>query len=78
MKSFVKWIYQAHKGVPHHHHVDLRSPVLSDLKIWKVFLAKFCGWMPITDTKLLHASAVEIFTDAAEKVKLGWGHGCLT
>ena len=29
--------------------------------------------MPITDTKLLHMSAVGLFTDAAGNVKLGWG-----
>ena len=29
--------------------------------------------MPITDTKQLHASAVELFADAAGNTKLGWG-----
>ena len=29
--------------------------------------------MPITDTKQLHASAVELFTDAAWNAKLDWG-----
>ena len=40
-KSFIECIYQAQAGVPHHHHIDLRSPVLSDLRMWKVFLARF-------------------------------------
>ena len=72
-KCFIKHIYQAQEGVSHHFHVDLKSPVLSDLRMWKVFLAKFPGWMPITDTKVLHASAIELFVDAAGSVKLGWG-----
>ena len=41
--------------------------------MWKVFLAKFWGWMPIMDTKVLHALAIEVFTDAADNTKLGWG-----
>ena len=41
--------------------------------MWKVFLAKFCGWMPISDTKQLHALAVELFPGAAGNAKLGWG-----
>ena len=40
-KSFIKQIYQANAEVPHHCNVDLRSPVLSDLQMLKVFLAKF-------------------------------------
>ena len=40
-KSFIKQIYQAQAGVPQHPHIDLRSPVLSDLQMWKVFLARF-------------------------------------
>ena len=40
-KCFVKCIYQAQTGVPHHCHVDLRSPVLSNLWMWKVFLVSF-------------------------------------
>ena len=72
-KCFIKCIYQAQVGVLHHQHIDLSSPVLSDLHIWKVFLAKFRGWMPIMDTKVLHASAIGVFTDAVGNVKLGWG-----
>ena len=41
--------------------------------MWKVFLGRFRGWMPITDTKHLHASAIEIFAHAVSSVKLGWG-----
>ena len=29
--------------------------------------------MPIMDTKVLHASAIELFADAAGSVELGWG-----
>ena len=71
-KCFIKHIYQAQARVPHHCHVDLKSPVLSNLRMWKVFLAKFCGWMPIMNTKVFHASAIELFVDAAGSVKLGW------
>ena len=72
-KSFIKHIYQAQAGVPHHSHIDLRSLVLSDLQMWKVFLAKFRGWMPVVDTKLLYASEVELFADVAGSAKLRWG-----
>ena len=72
-KCFMKGVYQAQAGIPHHRHIDLCSPVLADLRMWKVFLDKFRGWMPITDTKQLHASAVEIFVDAEGSVNLGWG-----
>ena len=68
-KCFIKHIYQAQAGVPHHRHTDLRSPVLSDLQMWKVFLTKFLGWMPIVDIKALHASAIEVFTDATDNAK---------
>ena len=72
-KCFIKHIYQVQAAVPHHRHIDLRSPVLSDLRMWKVFLAKFQGWMPIVDIKALHASATEVLADAAGNAKLGWG-----
>ena len=75
-KCFIKGIYQAQAGVPHHRHIGLRSPVLSDLCMWKVFPSQVQGWMPIMDTKVLHASAIEVFTDVAGNVKLGWG-ACL-
>ena len=69
-KCFIKCVYQAQASIPHHRHIDLRSPVLVDLRVWRVFLYKFRGWMPITDTKHLHPAAVEIFANAADSVKL--------
>ena len=42
-KCFIKGIYQALAGVPHHRHIGLRSPVLSDLRMWKVFPSQVQG-----------------------------------
>ena len=72
-KSFIKDIYQAQAGVPHHYHIDLEAQFFLTCEMWKVFLVKLRGWMPIVDTKLLHASAFELFADAAGSAKLGWG-----
>ena len=52
-KCFIKRIYQAQAGIPHYRHVDVRSPVLSDLRMWKVFLNKFRGWLLIVDSKIV-------------------------
>ena len=35
-KCFIKQTYQSQAGIPHNWHVDLRSPVLSYLQMWKV------------------------------------------
>ena len=72
-RSFTNRIYQAFRGIPNHRHIDLQSAVLSDLRMWKVFLQCFRGWAPIIHHKQLHLQAVELFADAAGNQNLGWG-----
>ena len=46
-KSFTKRMYQCFQGIPKHRHIDLKQPVLADLRMWKLFLIHFKGWKPI-------------------------------
>ena len=72
-KCFIKRIYEAQAGVPQHHHVDLRSPGLSDLRMWKVFTEQFQSWTPIVDKDVLHQNAVEQYAYASSNASLGGG-----
>ena len=71
--SFTKQVYQSFQGVPKHRHIDLKYPVLADLRMWKHFLLHFKGWMAIIHPNVQRKEAVDLFADASGNPALGWG-----
>ena len=74
-RSFTKWVYQCFQGIHKHRHIDLKQPVLADLKMWKLFLIHFKGWKPIIHLSVQKSETVELLADATGNVNLGWRAG---
>ena len=72
-RSFTKRVYQSFQGIPKHRHIDLKQPVLADLRMWKLFLIHFKGWKPIIHPSVQRSQMVELFADASGNITLGWG-----
>ena len=72
-RSFTKRVYQCFQGIPKHRHIDLKQPVLADLRMWKLFLIHFKGWKPIIHSSVQRSQIVELFADASGNASLGWG-----
>ena len=72
-RSFTKGVYQSFQGIPKHRHIDLKQPVLADLRMWKLFLIHFKGWKPIIYPSVQRSQTMELFADVFRNVNLGWG-----
>ena len=66
-------IYQAQIGIKKKLHIDLKAPVLQDLRMRRTFLSKFRGWNPIVDMEQLSHHPLKVVADAAGSAHLGWG-----
>ena len=72
-RSFTKRVYLSFQGIPKHRHIDLKQPVLVDLRMWKLFLIHFKGWKPIIHPSVQRSQTMELFADASGNINLGWG-----
>ena len=66
-----KGVYQCFQGIPKGRHIDLKQPVLANLRMWKLFLLHFKGWKPIIHPALQRSQMV--FAEVSGNVNLGWG-----
>ena len=72
-RPFIVNIYRSFAGIPQHHHIQLTGEVLTDLRMWQVFLSTFWGWQSIISNKQREENALELYTDTAGNPSLGWG-----
>ena len=72
-RPFIANVYRAFQGIPQHHHVQLRGEILTDLRMWCIFIQTFRGWQQIISSEIKEAAALELYADTSGNPQLGWG-----